>query len=79
MYIQVGVSYCYRAQVGVSYCYRAQVCVSYCYRAQVGVSYCYRAQELCKSQGGRLGLPIPDSPYGLCGRKATLEEVTVTY
>ena len=22
--------------------------------------------------GGRLGLPVPNSPYGLCGRKATL-------
>ena len=31
-----------------------------------------RAQELCESRGGRPGLPVPDSPYGLCGRKATL-------
>ena len=23
---------------------------------------------------GRPGLPVPNSPYGLCGRKATLEE-----
>ena len=22
--------------------------------------------------GGRPGLPVPNSPYGLCGRKATL-------
>ena len=35
-------------------------------------SPCFRAQELCGSGGGRPGLPIPDSPYGLCGRKATL-------
>ena len=28
-----------------------------------------RARELCKSRGGR-----PNSLYGLCGRKATLEE-----
>ena len=31
-----------------------------------------RAQELYESRGGRPGLPVPDSPYGLCGRKATL-------
>ena len=31
-----------------------------------------RAQKLCKSRGGRPGLPVPNSPYGLCGRKATL-------
>ena len=29
-----------------------------------------RAQELCESRGGRPGLPVPNSPYGLCGRKA---------
>ena len=28
-----------------------------------------RPQELCKSRGGRPGLPVPNSPYGLCGRK----------
>ena len=28
--------------------------------------------ELCESRGGRPGLPVPNSPYGLCGRKATL-------
>ena len=31
------------------------------------------AQDLCESPGGRPGLPFPDSPYGLCGREATLE------
>ena len=31
-----------------------------------------RAQELCESQGGCPGLPVPNSPYGLCGRKAKL-------
>ena len=30
-----------------------------------------RAQELCESRGGRPGLPVPDKPYGFCGRKAT--------
>ena len=32
----------------------------------------FRAQELCESRGGRTGLPVPNSSYGLCGRKATL-------
>ena len=33
-----------------------------------------RAQELCESPGGRPGLPVPTGPYGLCGRKATLND-----
>ena len=33
---------------------------------------CYTAQELCKSRGGHPGLPVPNSPHGLCGRKAAL-------
>ena len=33
-----------------------------------------RAQELCEGRGGRPGLPVPNSPYGLCDRKATLNE-----
>ena len=32
----------------------------------------FRAQELCESRGGRPGLPVPNSPYGLCGHEATL-------
>ena len=35
-----------------------------------------RAEELCESRGGRPGLPIPTSPYGLCGCKTTLEEAS---
>ena len=32
-----------------------------------------KAQELCGSRGGRPELHVPNSPYGLCGRrKATL-------
>ena len=31
-------------------------------------------QELCESRGGRPGLPVPNKPYGLCGRKAAFEE-----
>ena len=33
---------------------------------------CNRAQELCESRAGHPGVPVPNSPYGLCGRKATL-------
>ena len=36
------------------------------------VFYSVTGQELCKSRGGRPGLPAPNSPYCLCGRKATL-------
>ena len=36
-----------------------------------------RAQGLCESGGGRPGLPVPNSPYGLCGRKAALNCVKV--
>ena len=38
----------------------------------------YRAQELCESGGGRRALPVPNSPYGLCGRKATLNWICST-
>ena len=31
-----------------------------------------RTQEECESRGGHPGLPIRNSPYGLCGHKATL-------
>ena len=27
---------------------------------------------MCESRGGRPGLPVRNSPYGLCGRKATV-------
>ena len=27
-------------------------------------------QELCQSRSGHPGLPVPDTPYGLCGRNA---------
>ena len=33
----------------------------------------FTAHELCESLGGRPWLPVPNSPYGLCGRKATLK------
>ena len=31
---------------------------------------CPHIQELCISWGGHPGPPVPNSPYGLCGRKA---------
>ena len=31
-------------------------------------------QELCESRGGRPGFPVPNSSYGLCGRKETLKQ-----
>ena len=37
-----------------------------------------KAQELCESRGGRPGLPpVPDSSYGLCGRKASLNLLSI--
>ena len=33
-----------------------------------------RAQEVCESRGGRPGLPVSSSLYGLCGPKATVDE-----
>ena len=36
-----------------------------------------RTKELCESRGGRPGLPVPNSLYGLCGRKATLNSAGV--
>ena len=35
-----------------------------------------RALELCERRGGRPGLPVSNSSYDLCGRKATLNERT---
>ena len=34
----------------------------------------FRAQELCENRGSRPGHSVPKGPYGLCGRKATLEK-----
>ena len=37
-------------------------------------SYFDRAQkEMCTRRSGRPGLPAPNSPFGFCGRKATLD------
>ena len=29
-----------------------------------------------KERGGRPGLPVPNGPYGVCGRKPTLNELS---
>ena len=39
----------------------------------------FRAQELCESRGGRPVLPVPNIPYGLCGREATLNLNSVQF
>ena len=36
------------------------------------LSLSLRAQKMCESRGGRPRLPVPNSPQGLYGRKATL-------
>ena len=38
---------------------------------------CTKARALCESGGGRPGLPVTNSPYGLRGRKALINEVCV--
>ena len=30
-------------------------------------------------EGARTGLPVPNSPYGLCGRKATLKKKKINF
>ena len=32
----------------------------------------FQSSGVCESRGSRPGLPVPDSPYGLRGREATL-------
>ena len=38
-----------------------------------------RAQELCESQGGHFGLPVPNSMYHLCACKATLKITIIIF
>ena len=33
------------------------------------------SEQLCETRDGSPRLPVPDSSYGLCGHKATFEEV----
>ena len=44
------------------------------YTSDRAVVLLFGAQKLCESRGGRSGLPVRNSPYGLCGRKATLND-----
>ena len=37
------------------------------------LSLSLRAKKLGEGKGGRPGLPVSNSPYDLCGRKATLK------
>ena len=43
-------------------------------RVTVLSSFNHRVQELHESRGGRHGLPVPNTPYGFCGRKETLKQ-----
>ena len=43
-------------------------------RVCIGSCFCCRVQELCESGGGRHGILAAKSPYGPCGRTATLNE-----
>ena len=45
-----------------------------CHKSRSHRNLVRRAQELCESRGGRPALPVPRSPYDLCGHKATFEE-----
>ena len=46
-----------------------------CTQSNIELGRSLRAQRLCESRGARPGLPVPNSPYGFCGRKATLNEL----
>ena len=41
-------------------------------RTEEDYSLTQSPEAVCESRGGRPGLPVPNSPYGLWGRKATL-------
>ena len=43
-----------------------------CYKGHVPPHHSGIAQRLCECRGGLPGLPVPDKPYGFCGRKATV-------
>ena len=43
-------------------------------KATLKKKHSVRVQELCDSRGGRPWLPVPNKPYGFCGRKATLQQ-----
>ena len=36
--------------------------------------YAFGDQELCEGRSGRPGLPVTNSPCGLCGRKTISQE-----
>ena len=47
-----------------------------CYQSHRDKQQELRAHELWTSCDLRPGIPVPNSPYGLCGRKATLNVIT---
>ena len=65
-----------RAQV-VSLRLRAQAVSLRLYPSQSSGCVTLRAQELCESLGGRPELPVPNSPYSLCGRKSTVNDLNL--
>ena len=42
-----------------------------CLRIDLLIPLFLKVQKLCESRGGRPGLPVPNSLYGLCGHKTT--------
>ena len=45
---------------------------SWHFKLSVGIKPSQSSGAVCESRDGRPGFPVPNSPYGLCGRKATL-------
>ena len=43
-------------------------------KATLNIKHPQSSEADCESRSGRPGFPVPNSPYGLCGRKATIEE-----
>ena len=39
----------------------------------------FRGQELCERRDGRPELPIPNSPYSLCGCKSALKKKSILF
>ena len=56
----------------LSSCCRVSLHSSFLLLHGVFVRLAYKALELCESRGGRPGLPVPNSPYAVYVRKATL-------
>ena len=55
---------------GGCFCPRSGVSCLHCIKGRWSVDWISEPRGLCESGGGRPGLPVPNSPDGLCGRKA---------